>query len=121
MYPNIFLYKFLISLNIIGIHEINISDLKKFHTHLILILQEYRLESYANVFKKENKFLMNILQIFGKLELGVYIKGILYFYESPLIIDSLINYQIDISDNLINEIVLHYSLHIKEINNNIKK
>ena len=117
MNSNIFLYKFLLNLYNKGVKEFSIFDLEKFCLYFIPLLYSYNYGNFAKKFNKSNKFIINTLLIFSKFEWGVYKNKTLYFYDDPIIIDALANYQLDISDNIISEISMYFSLYLNDINN----
>ena len=118
----IFLYKLLVNLKSQDIIEINVDDLYEAHKVFINILDEYNLKKYSRLFKNATRFVSHFIYIFGDYELGIYnnLNRILTFDNNPIIIDSLIKCEIDISNELIYELSMILSLQLKE-NKTLKK
>jgi len=98
-----------------------VEDLYSIHSDFLDFLKEYNLDYYYTKFENPRLFLHNILYVFSSFEFGIYNNNekTMIFYDHPMIIPSLINYNININDKLLNELALILSILLNEEKSNI--
>ena len=122
MNTNILLYKLLFFLQNKNIKTLKLDDLFSIHSDFLDFLKEYNLNYYYKKFENPKFFLHNILYIFSSFEFGIYNNSekTMIFYDDPMIVPSLIKYNINVNDKLINELALILSILLNEKKTNTR-
>lgn len=115
---NILLYKIFYKLYRLGVKSISIDELHNLYTDLVYIIGDYNDKNLSKLFNDENKFIKEIVFLFGYFEFGIYINNELIF-EDPIFIPSIADEYSKESEAAIN--LSHYIYHLLLQNKHIKK